>query len=316
MAPVSTFLLRAAVVLALIGALVGCQKSSGGSTAGPRTIVVTYSILGSLVKDLAGDSFAVAVEIPNGLDPHEWEPSARDIEALNKAALVVENGLALEGGLEKTLSAARAAGVPFFTASDHVAVRRVGAGEGIPSGDPDQAVGAADPHLWMDPVSMKMVVDALAARLKDLFGTDLSARQADLSARQADLDARLDALDRELHFLVDSLPRESRRLVTGHESLGWFAARYGFTVVGAIIPSLSTQAEVSAGRLAALKSLILLHPVNAVFTELGTPKPVVDALGKELHVNAVALGTHTLPPDGSYFTFMRDLVRLVCDSLR
>ena len=70
------------------------------------SVIVTYSIMGSLVKELVGESMDVTVSIPNGLDPHEWEPSAKDIEAINRADLVVQNGLSLEGGMEKALSEA------------------------------------------------------------------------------------------------------------------------------------------------------------------------------------------------------------------
>ena len=107
---------------------------AGPSGSGKKSIVVTYSILGSLVKDLVGDRFEVVVSIPDGLDPHQWEPSARDIEAIDKAALVVENGLGLEGGMTKALDQARKVGVKFFTASDHVMVEDGGAGRGLGSG--------------------------------------------------------------------------------------------------------------------------------------------------------------------------------------
>jgi zinc/manganese transport system substrate-binding protein len=64
-----------------------------------------------------------------------------------KADLLVQNGLGLEGGLEKTLAQAKANGVKTFAAADHITVRKVGPGEGIPTGDPDQAIGAEDPSL-------------------------------------------------------------------------------------------------------------------------------------------------------------------------
>ncbi|HET7838550.1 MAG TPA: metal ABC transporter substrate-binding protein, partial [Rectinemataceae bacterium] len=134
-------LLGAGALLASCGGEAKAPKPQG------RTIVATYSLLGSVVRELAGDAFEVKVSIPNGLDPHEWEPSAKDIQLLQGADLIVENGLGLEEGMSKALDAARAKGLRFFTASDHVTVRRVGAGEGIPSGDRDQAVGARDPHL-------------------------------------------------------------------------------------------------------------------------------------------------------------------------
>ncbi len=279
-------------------------------SAGPakKTIVATYSILGSVVRDLVGDALTVVVEIPNGLDPHDWEPSAKDVEALMRADLVVQNGLDLEGGMERALAQARQAGVRFFTASEHVTVRTVGAGEGVPSGDQDQAAGAKDPHLWTDPLAMSAVVKDLATEIRVDFGVDLSARAADLEKRLGDLDA-------EIRTSVQGLPAGSRTLVTGHESLGYFAQRYGFRLVGAVIPSLSSQAEASAARLAELSKLIKDNGVKVVFTELGTPPAIVDALAKQAGVKAVEIGTHSLPAGGDYFTFMRNLAAVIVQNL-
>src|SRR3990172_5836626 len=111
-------LISVLITLLLLGALC-CQPSASP----PKTsIVVTYSVLGSLVKELVGEQAMVTVSVPNGLDPHDWEPSARNIEAINKADLVIENGTGLEAGLEKALQAARDRGVEFFTASDYFTV--------------------------------------------------------------------------------------------------------------------------------------------------------------------------------------------------
>ena len=116
--------------------------------------------------------------------------------------------------------------------------------------------------------------------------------------------------------LVDSLPEGNRKLVTGHESLGYFADRYGFKLVGAIIPSLNSQAEVSAADLAALKTLIQENQVKAIFSEVGTPQAISDAIGRETGVKVVELSTHILPSDGSYFTFMHDLAQTIVENLR
>ncbi len=294
--------------------LAGCQPASPAipdsrTQAGQTTIVVTYSILGVVVKDLVASDANVVVLIPNGQDPHEWEPSARDIEALNKADLIVQNGLSLEGGLQKTLSLAAQAGVKSFVASDYITVRKVGPGEGIPAGGSDQAVGAADPHLWTDPLTMQQVVVGLADYLKLNLGLDEAARAQSLGSQ-------LDSLNTEIAGLVGTLPEANRKLVTGHESLGYFADRYGFKLVGAIIPSLNTQAEVSASQLATLKTLIEQNQVKAIFTELGTPPAVSQAIGQETSVKVVQLSTHVLPADGSYFTFMRLLARTIVDNLK
>lgn len=298
------------LMIAMIVMISACQTQPSGSTeSGKPTIVVTYSILGAVVKDLVGDQANVVVSMPNGQDPHEWEPSARDIETLTHADLIVQNGLGLEGGMEKALAQAQAAGVTLFTASDHITVRKVRTGEGIPSGDPDQAAGADDPHLWTDPIAMKQIVAALAEALK----TDLDL---DVSARAADLENRLDQLNQAIIDKVDTLSKNERKLVTGHESLGYFSDRYGFKLVGAIVPSLTTQAEISASELAALKTLISENNVKAIFTELGTPPAVAESIGKETGVKVVPVSTHILPEDGSYFTFMSELSDTIVSALQ
>jgi len=301
-------LLAALVVLTLVGTL-ACQKSTGSNNNGQKSIVVTYPVLGSVVKELVGDKATVNVSVPNGLDPHEWAPSAKDIEAINKADLVVQNGLGLEGGLEKTLKAARDRGVLFFTASDHITVCRVGSGEGIPSGNPDQVIGAEDPHLWTDPVAMKSIVSALASQLKLGLGIDVDTQSQDLQVR-------LENLNKEISDQVTHLPLDNRNLVTGHESMGYFAQRYGFKLVGAIIPGISTQAEVSAADLAALKKLIENNHVKAIFAELGTSTAVAKAIGNETGAKVVELPTHSLPKDGSYFSFERNLAKIIIDALQ
>ncbi len=297
------------LTILLLFSVLACQPSTSTSNNSKKSIVVTYSILGSIVKDLVGDKANVTVSIPNGLDPHEWEPSAKDIETINNADLVIENGLGLEGGMDKTLQVARNNGVKFFTASDHITVRHVGSGEGIPSGDPDQVVGAADPHLWMDPLNMRSIVIALVPELMKDFGLDVSS-QASI------LENQLNNLNEEVTSMVATIPQDNRKLVTGHESMGYFAQRYGFKLVGVIIPSLSSQAGVSAADLSALKKAIQDNQVQAIFTELGTSPVVAKAIGDETGMKVVELTTHTLPSDGSYFTFMRNLAGVITNSLK
>jgi len=299
------FIVLLTILVLVFFSTLSCQPSAISSK---KSVVVTYSILGTVVKELVGDKATVIVSVPNGLDPHEWQPSARDIEALNKADLVIQNGLGLEAGMRKTLEAARSRGVRFFTASDYIVVRYVGPGEGIPSGDPDQVVGAPDPHLWMDPTAISSIVGALSIALKDIG--------LDVGEQAADLEGRLAGLDKEITDTVAVIPQESRKLVTGHESMGYFARRYGFRLVGVIIPSLSTQAEVSAADLAVLKKTIQENNVKTIFTELGTSPAVARAIGNETGVRVVELTAVTLPADGSYFTFMRNITSAITNALK
>jgi zinc/manganese transport system substrate-binding protein len=295
-------------ILAVMVLLVGCQPVKSVSS-NHKTVVVTYAVLGSIVKEMVGDKAEVVVSIPNGQDPHEWQPSARDIEAINNASLVVCNGLGLESGLTRTLEAALQNGVPIFTASDYITVRQVGSGEGIPGDDPDQAIGAADPHLWMDPISIQKIAAALAARLKTVLDIEVETESQRLQSE-------LSALDQEIQKILTPLPEADRKLVTGHESLGYFAKRYKFKLIGAIIPSISTQAGVSASDLAELKILIEQNQVKAIFTELGTSPAAAQAIGKETGVKVIELNTHKLPPDGKYVTFMKSLAQDIAEALK
>jgi zinc/manganese transport system substrate-binding protein len=295
------------LILSAVLLLSSCQPAAPPA-GGQKSIVVTYSILGSLVKELVGDQASVTVSIPNGLDPHEWEPSARDIEIINKADLVIENGLGIEGGMGKALEGARQKYNRFFTASDYITIRTVGAGEGIPARDAEGLAGMPDPHFWLDPLAMKPIVIALTKMLGNDFNIDVNERAKDIAGR-------LDALDAEIKGMAAAVPVENRKLVTGHESMGYFAARYDFKLIGVIIPGLTTQADVSAADLAALKKAIATNDVKAVFTELGTPAAVANVIGRETGVKVIPLSTHLLPPDGSYFTFMRNLAIVVTAAL-
>jgi zinc/manganese transport system substrate-binding protein len=295
-------------LLVLLVVILGCQ-SANQSRNNKRTIVVTYSILGSVVKDLVGDKANVIISVPNGLDPHDWEPSAKDIEAINKADLVVQNGLGLESGLEKTLGTAKGNGVKFLTASDYITVRHVGAGEGIPSGDPDQVVGAADPHLWMDPLAMENIINGLSNELAKDFNLDVAAEAVRLANQ-------LEFLNSQVVDILSSINPDNRKLVTGHESMGYFAQRYKLKLVGVIVPSLSSQAGVAAADISALVKNVEDNKVKAIFTELGTSPAVARIISDETGVKVVELTTHALPSDGSYSSFLKNIANIIANNLK
>jgi len=130
------------------------------------------------------------------------------------------------------------------------------------------------------------------------------------------LDAKLDTLNQQITDEVNTLPANNRKLVTGHESLGYFAQRYSFKLEGAIIPSLNTQAEASAADMATLVKLIEENQVKAIFTELGTPANVSESIGKETGVKVIELTTHALPQNGDYFDFMNNLAQTIVNGLK
>jgi zinc/manganese transport system substrate-binding protein len=298
-----------AAAVAALPVVAACDSDQGAGDGRP-TIVVTTTVLGAVVSELVGDAAEVQVLMPDGIDPHDFQPSARDAAALGDAGLVVENGLDLEEGLGDAIEGARDDGVAVFTATDHVELREAG-GDADDHSEEEHAEeehGTEDPHIWMDPLAMRDVAVALAPVVRDELGLDLATRDEDLAGR-------LEALDEELRGTLAAIPAERRRLVTGHESMGYFADRYGFELVGALIPSLSSQAQVSASNLAGLREQIEREGVPTVFTERGTPPGVAEAIGEQTGARVVEIATHDLPDDGSYATFMRDAAAAVRDGL-
>ena len=217
-----------------VSVVAGCGSSSGGNpeSTSRAQIVVTHAVLGAVVTELVDGAADVKVLVPNGIDPHEWEPSAKDIEALDHADLVVANGLDLESRLIEVLDRAEDDGVPVFRATDHVDVR---------SGGDEHGHEGVDPHFWTDPIEMSQVVVALSARL-DAIGIDVDGKE---------LSDEYKKLDAQVHDVLAGI--SNRVLVTGHESLGYFADRYDFELVGAVIPGMSTEVEATASNLSALK---------------------------------------------------------------
>ena len=261
------------------------------------TVVVTYSVLGNIVEQLVGDAATVTTLIPDGQDPHEFEPSAKDIESLNNANIVVSNGLDFEEGLEETLNNVKTAGVNVFMAGDYITVRELS--------EDEHDHGAFDPHLWLSPAAMLEMLPELSEAIGTAIGTDLSVQLETLSAE-------LTALDTQIQEIIGGVKCE---LVSGHDEMGYFADRYGCEVIGAVIPSLSTTSESSAGELADLKAEIETHGVPAIFTGLGTSPAVAEQLASELGVKAVTLSTHFLDGAATYQEFMMRMTNQIAEAL-
>lgn len=283
---------------------------------GAPLVLVTYSVLGDVVRQLVGEAATVEVIIPNGQDPHDYEASARDVEQMAGAAMVVTNGLGLEEGLVESIESIERDGVPVFRAADHVTVRQLGPDEPVPEHDDDghddesddDSHDEGDPHLWTDPLTMAELVPELGRQLSTVLGVDLAPQVAAFEASMAELDA-------QVRDILSVVPAGRCTLVTGHDSLGYFAERYGCDVIGAVIPSLSSTATASAKDLAELLDLATEAEVGAIFTELGTPSQVAEQVADEVGVPLIELPTHDVPDAGGYEAFITQLATRIADGL-
>lgn len=284
-------LLAAALTGALL-LLAGCAGSAGSDRP---LVVVTTNILGDVVSHLVGDDVEVMTLMRPGADPHSFEISAAEAARMRSADLLVANGLGLEEGLQQHLDAAASEGVRTFVAGDAVSV--------LPYTSTD-AGGADDPHFWTDPARMIAVVDALTPVLADLGGTAVADQAAAYRVELEDLDAEMTAA-------FAAIPAERRALVTNHHVFGYLADRFGFRVVGAVIPGGTTLAAPSASDLADLVAAIDDTGVPTIFAESSSPDRLVQALADEADrdVEVIELFTESLTDvDGGapdYLTMMR-----------
>jgi len=301
------------------------------------TVVVTYSVLAAVVSDLVEGSANVVTLIPDGQDPHNFEPSAKDLETINNAALVVANGLDLEESLDDALSNAQQAGVNVFYVADHVTVLDIvdvndhsnhghvhrGADASHSDDDHgdehsdedddehsdedgDEHDHSQDPHVWLSPHTVREALPALAKAASD-------ALNVDLAAAQLALDNELAALDTELLSLFSAI--DNCQLVTGHNELGYFVDRYGCTVVAAIISSTSTNAEASARNTEFVIDVIKTHSAKVIFTSLGTNPKTAEQVAREADAQLVTISTHFLGTSNDYVAFMRTLGTTIATSL-
>ena len=293
-------------VLALAMALLLPTACTSGEAAtsrqtgsGPLSIVATTSVLGDVVANVVGDAATVEVLLPIGADPHDYQPSARQLGLVNQADLVVANGLGLEEGLVDALQSAEADGANILEVAPLVDPIPLAAA--VPEGDecdprPERIpTRSCDPHVWTDPVRMAAAARAIAAELTAMDGSVDWEGNAERYAQE------LLAADEEIAAALAAVPAGRRILVTNHDSLGYFADRYGFDVVATVIPGGNTLGDPSSAELADLVAVIADTGVPAIFAENVEPPTLAEAVAAEVGdgVAVVELFTDSLGEPGS-----------------
>lgn len=291
----------------------GATTSATEGDCGPVHVVASTSILGDVVAGLVGERGTVEVLIPRGADPHSFQVSARQATAMRRANLVVVNGLGLEEGMGGAVETAAADGVKVVEAGSFIEPLAVSPGGGEEEADH----GRLDPHFWTDPARMAEVVAGLG---EVLAAADPACahrwRETAVSYRQEIL-----ALDEEIEAILETIPAHRRKLVTNHHSLGYFADRYDFTILGAIVPGGSTLAEPSPSDLAALVAILEREGIRAIFADTTRPADLAEALADELgeEVSVVELFTGSLGDPGSgaetYLAMQRTNARRIAAAL-
>ena len=296
-------------------------------------IVVTTNILGDVVGKAVGDLFDVETIMPPGADPHVFQASAKQVDRMMKADLLVVNGANFEEGLLDIIKGAESGGVKVFEAIDSVDPledndKEEGHDDHDEEGHDDHDKeeghddhdkeeghddhhghdhGGVDPHFFTDPGRMAQVVKQLSDFLVINFP---EIDEKDLVSHMTDYSKKLEDLDSEVMQTLSSIPTGSRVMVTNHEVFAYFAESYELEILGTIIPSSSTLSNTSAKDLVDLAEKMKAEGVPAVFVDASSSDALAEALAGEVDgVEVVSLFSESLGAENTAGSTYIDMVR-------
>ncbi len=286
------------LMILFFGALTSCLGS-------PRPdILTTTTILADIARNVAGDQLVTQSLVPFGTDPHSYQPVPQDTKKVNESKVLIVNGADYERSLASLLA----------NAGDKKTLIEASTGLRLRT-DPgnDQEV---DPHLWLDPNNVIVYVDNIREGLTHFNPDGADVYQANARAYIT----QLQELDAWINGQVAQIPPQRRVLVTNHDSVEYFAERYGFKVVGTVIDSFSSDASPSAQQMADLIDRIKLFEVPAIFLDAADNPTLAQQIATETGVKVVTdLHLESLTeaaPAGTYIDMMRYNVTKIVEALK
>jgi len=264
-------------------------------------ILASTSILADITRNIAGNRLQVESLLPIGSDPHSYQPTPQDVAKVSESRLIIVNGAKYEQFLTPLLE----------NADGERTLVEASAGAN-PREDPN----GIDPHMWLDPNLVILYIENIRDALIHSDPAGESVYKSNAEAYSTDLKN----LDTWIAERVNQVPAGRRLLVTNHEAFGYFAKRYGFTVVGTVIESFSSDAAPSAQQLAALIDQIRSSGAPAIFLDSSDnptlAKQIADETGvqvvTDLHLESLTDGA----PAATYIEMMRDNVTKIVNALK
>jgi zinc/manganese transport system substrate-binding protein len=299
---------RNVLLLAGLSAAVATGPSFAQEKAPQKIkVVATFSILADMVRNVGGDRIEVTSLVGPDGDAHVFSPTPADAKTVGAAKVVFVNGLGFEGWMTRLV---RASGTkaPTVVATRGIKARKADTGHSHGHGHKHgHSHGASDPHAWQSVANAKIYV----ANIRDgLIKADPEGKTVYEANAKAYI-AKLDELEREVRDAVSKIPADRRRLVTTHDSFGYFGDAYGIEFVS---PGITTEASPSAKEVARLIARIKRQKIPAVFLENITDPRLMQQIAREtgakiggtLYSDALSAPSG---PAGTYIDMMRSNVR-------
>ncbi|MEO8557988.1 MAG: zinc ABC transporter substrate-binding protein [Rhodospirillales bacterium] len=302
---------RAICAFLTVGAL--ALGSAAPAAAQPKLeVVASFSVLADLAHEVGGDRITIRALVGPDSDAHAYQPTPVDARDLNRAQLLLVNGLGLEGWIERLVQASGFKGL------------RVVASTGIKpltmapeAGDKANAASRiADPHAWQSTANVMIYVDNIARGLSqaDPDGAAYYAARANAYKKQ------LAELDAWVKSEIAMVPSNQRRVITTHDAFQYFASAYGVSFIAA--EGISTESDPSAQHIAALIAQVRHEHVRALFIEnMSDPRLIQQiardggaVLGGELYSDALSAAGG--PADSYLKMFRNNVIQLKAGMLK
>ena len=291
--------------------LVSCSSQTVPSANdGKLQVVATTSIVADVVRQVGGDLLDVQILLPEGSDPHSFDPSPQDIAMVADADIIFSNGAGLEAFITHLLESAGAE------------ERVVEVSEGIkllshPEADGEhQAENEGDPHTWTDPNNVVIWVRNIESALCE---SDSSNKEKYAENAMAYI-SELEEIDAWIREEIAKIPVGNRKIVTDHRLLGYYVEEYGLEQVGAIVDGYSSLSEPSAQELAEIEDAISNLGVRAIFVGNTVNPNLAERIAEDTGVELVYFYTGSLSATngeaGNYLDYLRYNTRAFVDALK
>lgn len=284
--------MRTSLILAATLALVGCTGTVEEPRDGGVRVVAGAWPIEQLLDGLVGDDAQIVPLVPPGVEPHDLELDAADLELVGSADAIVYIGGGFQPALERLV--AQSADVPAIDVLDH-------AGPTLDAED-----GHQDPHVWLSPERWSAVAEGVVGALTEAIpGLDAT----DAAGVVADLRAVADAFEQGLAACARTT------LITEHAWATYLAADHG--LVPLAVTGVAPEAEVTATRLDELVAQARSSGATAVFTERGGEGRLARTLAEEADLEVVELDPleYAFEPSETYETRMRANLAALRDGL-
>ena len=286
--------------------LASCNSEvSSNSDSGKLQVVATTNIVADVARQVGGDLVDVQILLPEGTDPHSFDPTPQDIAKVADADIIFANGVGLEAFIEDLLASADAE------------ERIVEVSEGIQllehpedeaehnEEEHDHAEHKGDPHTWTDPNNVIIWVDNIKSELIDAEPENATTYTANAEAYIS----KLNEVDASIREEISKIPPENRKIITDHRLLGYYVEEYGLEMAGTIIPGYSSLSEPSAQELAEIEDLISKLGVKAIFVGNTVNPNLAERISEDTGTKLVYFYTGSLSPAGgeaeTYLDYLR-----------